>query len=232
MSGLSSARVVLCAGGGLLVASGWLDPLRAVAGALGASIGATRAVVDAVQFDGGQFDASSLVGASGVVIGPELYVGLGVSGAPFHDVGEPAHVVAVNTDVGAALMRRADLALPTDAAALLAALADRLGGFAPGGFAPGGFAPGGFAPGGFAPGSFALGSSAVGGFAVGGKVAGGARVGVRKRHVPGGGPHERLRALIGESGPVRPSAPLGAADAADALIGFLRHHGYLGDSPE
>ena len=42
-------------------------------------------------------------------------------------LGQPDHVIAVNTDASAPMMAMADLAVVTDARALLRALADRLG---------------------------------------------------------------------------------------------------------
>lgn len=122
MSALGRASVVVCAGGGLLGGSprAVVTALTDVAGALGGEVGATRAVVDA-----GWFGPGWLVGASGVAISPTLYLGFGVAGTGFHEIGAPRHVVAVNTDPAAPLMARATLPLRTDAVALLDELALR-----------------------------------------------------------------------------------------------------------
>ena len=122
---LGRARVVVGAGGGLLGGSpGVVRALLAdVAGALGGEVGATRALVDA-----GWFGPERLVGVSGVTIGPVLYLGFGVAGTVFHEIGHPAHVIGVNTDPGAPLLVRATLPLCTDATALLTELAPRLRG--------------------------------------------------------------------------------------------------------
>ncbi|SHN48137.1 FAD-binding protein [Cryptosporangium aurantiacum] len=196
---LSDAAVVVCAGGGMLGA----DPravctvLTDVAHALGAEIGATRAVVDA-----GWFGHDRLIGASGVTISPALYLGLGVAGVPFHEIGRPVHVLSVNTDPAAPLSARADLALRTDAVALLPELAARLRGRAHGGRAPGGRARASRAP------------------------------GVDLVVPRGTAHERLRALTGVPSGPARPVEPLGAAAAATALIGFLTHHGYLEESPK
>ncbi|GAA0249865.1 FAD-binding protein [Cryptosporangium japonicum] len=122
---LGRAPVVVGAGGGLL--GGSPRAVRAlladVADALGGEVGASRALVDA-----GWFGPERLVGASGVTIAPVLYLGFGVAGTTYHEIGDPVHVIAVNTDPAAPLLARATLPLCTDAAALLAELAPRLRG--------------------------------------------------------------------------------------------------------
>ena len=121
--GLASARVVVVAGGGVLggFPRAVFGLVTDVAHALGGEAGATRAAVDA-----GVAGRERLVGATGTSIDPDLYLGLGVSGASFHEIGRPVHVLSVNTDPGAPLSLRADLALRTDGAALLTELAARL----------------------------------------------------------------------------------------------------------
>ncbi|SKA17991.1 electron transfer flavoprotein alpha subunit apoprotein [Marinactinospora thermotolerans DSM 45154] len=125
---LWEARRVIAGGAGLMsgpdrgVAAFAL--LSEVAAALGASVGATRPVTDA-----GLLPLDRRIGSSGARVSPDLYVALGVSGAPQHLSGtdHPAHVVAVNLDPGCPMMAVADLGLVTDAAALLEVLARRLG---------------------------------------------------------------------------------------------------------
>lgn len=98
--------------------------LAQVATALGASYGATRVVTDA-----GWAPVSRQIGTTGVVVAPDLYVAVGISGAVQHvsGIGEPRTVVAVNLDASCPMMARADLALVTDATGLVHALAERLG---------------------------------------------------------------------------------------------------------
>jgi electron transfer flavoprotein alpha subunit len=111
------------AGGGGLGDPEHVARLQRVAGALGASVGATRVVTDL-----GWLPPERQIGTTGVTVHPRLYVALGISGAVQHvsGLGDPEHVVAVNLDPSCPMMAMAHLALVTDARRLLAALAARL----------------------------------------------------------------------------------------------------------
>ena len=127
---LSDATRVLAGGAGL--AAGLDDAgaarsfglLVRVAAALGGSAGATRVATDA-----GWTGYERQIGTTGVTVDPDLYVALGVSGAAQHTggIGSPRHLVSVNTDPSCPMTAMADLGLVTDARALLAELARRLG---------------------------------------------------------------------------------------------------------
>jgi len=127
---LADAARVVAGGAGLVTG---LDDTRAtevfsllgrVAAALGGSAGATRVATDA-----GWTGYERQIGTTGVAVDPDLYVALGVSGAAQHTggIGAPRHVVSVNTDPSCPMTAMADLGLVTDAGALLAELARRLG---------------------------------------------------------------------------------------------------------
>jgi electron transfer flavoprotein alpha subunit len=127
---LSDATRVLAGGAGLVAG---LDDVRAsatfallvqVAASLGGSAGATRVATDA-----GWTGYERQIGTTGVAVDPDLYVAMGVSGAAQHvgGIGTPRHVISVNTDPSCPMTSMADLGLVTDAGALLAELADRLG---------------------------------------------------------------------------------------------------------
>jgi electron transfer flavoprotein alpha subunit len=94
--------------------------LEKVANTLGASLGATRVVTDA-----GWTGYQRQIGTTGVVVHPELYVAFGVSGAAQHlgGLGDPAHVVSVNTDPSCPMTAMAELGIVADAQAVLAELA-------------------------------------------------------------------------------------------------------------
>ena len=64
------------------------------------------------------------VGASGTVLEATCYLALGIAGAPQHlqGVAKCEHVVAVNTDLHAAMIERAGLAIVQDAQAVMPAL--------------------------------------------------------------------------------------------------------------
>ena len=61
------------------------------------------------------------IGTTGVVIAPALYLAFAVSGAVQHTagIGAPAHVVSVNTDPYCPMMALADLAVVSDANAVV-----------------------------------------------------------------------------------------------------------------
>ena len=64
------------------------------------------------------------MGASGTVLAADCYLALGIAGAPQHLQGIAGceHVVAVNTDLHAAMIERAGLAIVADAQPVMEAL--------------------------------------------------------------------------------------------------------------
>ncbi|HQV56591.1 MAG TPA: mycofactocin-associated electron transfer flavoprotein alpha subunit, partial [Ilumatobacteraceae bacterium] len=119
-----SPRIV--GGGGGLDHPDRFATLDRVARSLGASVGATRVVTDR-----GWVRHERQIGTTGVVVDPQLYVALAISGAVQHTagLGHPEHIIAVNTDPFCPMMQMADLAIVSDANAvvneLATALADR-----------------------------------------------------------------------------------------------------------
>lgn len=112
---LAEADFVVSAGNGVSD----FEMFRALARALGATPGASRMVCDA-----GLMPRAAQVGASGTVLEASCYVALGISGAPQHlqGVARCEHVVAVNTDLHAAMVERAGLAIIADAQQVMPAL--------------------------------------------------------------------------------------------------------------
>lgn len=123
---LADATRIVAAGAGLGDRSN-LVALEAVAVQLGASVGATRVVTD-----WGWLPVDRQIGTTGVTVDPRLYLAVGISGAVQHTagLGQPAHVVAVNTDGACPMMELADLALVCDGPAYLEALEAALTGIA------------------------------------------------------------------------------------------------------
>jgi electron transfer flavoprotein alpha subunit len=112
-------------GGGAGLGSSEVTAVLAdVAAALGCSIGGTRVITD-----WGWLPFERQIGTTGVIVHPELYLAFGISGAVQHvaGLGDPDHVIAVNLDASCPMMSIADLAVVTDAPALVAELAKRLG---------------------------------------------------------------------------------------------------------
>lgn len=113
---LKEADFIVSAGNGV---TDW-DAFHAVAGALGAAEGGSRVVCDA-----GLLPRGRQVGASGTLVEPRCYLAFGIAGAPQHlqGIARCERVVAVNTDLHADMVKRADLALIADAQAVMPALA-------------------------------------------------------------------------------------------------------------
>ncbi len=90
-----------------------------LAAALRATQGASRVVCDA-----GLMPREAQVGASGTVLSADCYFALGIAGAPQHLQGIAGceHVIAVNTDLHAAMVERAGLAIVQDAQKVMPAL--------------------------------------------------------------------------------------------------------------
>ncbi|WP_072562448.1 electron transfer flavoprotein subunit alpha/FixB family protein [Granulibacter bethesdensis] len=117
---LTEASFVVSAGNGITDFAAF----HALAAALGATPGASRVICDA-----GLMPRDRQVGATGSILDATCYFALGIAGAPQHlqGVAGVEHVVAVNTDLHAAMIARAGLAIVADAQdvmpAILAALA-------------------------------------------------------------------------------------------------------------
>lgn len=118
---IADARVIVAGGRGAGKAH-W--PLvQALAEALGAEVGASRAVTDT-----GLVPWSQQVGLTGATVAPDLYVAVGISGAIQHLVGitHAQRVVAINNDPHAPIFGRADLGVVADLARVLPAMTARL----------------------------------------------------------------------------------------------------------
>lgn len=112
---LTEADFVTSAGNGISD----FEAFRALVAALGATPGASRMVCDA-----GLMPRAAQVGASGTVLDATCYFALGIAGAPQHlqGIAKCEHVVAVNTDLHAAMIERAGLAIVADAQQVMPAL--------------------------------------------------------------------------------------------------------------
>jgi electron transfer flavoprotein alpha subunit len=107
---VSEADVIVSGGRGIKGPENW-PLIRDLQEALGAALGASRAVVDA-----GWIDHQHQVGQTGKVVSPTLYVACGISGAIQHKVGMQGSgvIVAVNKDPNAPIFEFSDLGVVGD----------------------------------------------------------------------------------------------------------------------
>ncbi|MDR0810407.1 MAG: electron transfer flavoprotein subunit alpha/FixB family protein [Gemmobacter sp.] len=117
---LAQADFILSAGEGV---TDW-PVFHHLAAVLGAAEGGSRQVCDA-----GHLPRARQVGASGTLVEARAYLAFGISGAPQHlqGVQRCRLIVAVNTDLHAAMVKRADLAIIADAQEVMPALARLMG---------------------------------------------------------------------------------------------------------
>ncbi len=114
---------MVVAGGRGVSETGFEEYVEPLADALGAAVGATRDAVDE-----GWAPASAQIGQTGVTISPDLYIGLGVSGAIQHTSGMQTSgtIVAVNQDSDEAIFQIADIGVVGDVEEIVPALITEL----------------------------------------------------------------------------------------------------------
>jgi len=115
---LATARVVVGGGRGVGGPEGFA-PLEELAGLLGGVVGVSRVVTSE-----GWRPHRQQVGQTGTRITPEVYLACGISGAIQHMAGcaGAKHIIAVNTDPGAPIVRHADYAVLGDLKEVIPAL--------------------------------------------------------------------------------------------------------------
>ncbi|EXJ11422.1 MULTISPECIES: electron transfer flavoprotein subunit alpha/FixB family protein [Nitrincola] len=116
---LSEAEFILSGGKGI---TNW-DAFHQLARSLGATEGASRVAVD-----DGHMPRDRQVGATGTWVTARVYLAIGISGAIQHLQGIQAcdKVIAINTDPGCDMIKRADLAVILDSSELIQSMLDQL----------------------------------------------------------------------------------------------------------
>ncbi|MEM5788254.1 MAG: electron transfer flavoprotein subunit alpha/FixB family protein [Syntrophobacteraceae bacterium] len=107
---LDSARVIVSGGAGAGDSDGW-KLVRELAGELQAAVGCTRPAVDE-----GLAPLHCMIGQSGRMVNPEVYIGAGLSGEQQHMVGINGAklMVAINNDPKSPVFQQVDLGIVED----------------------------------------------------------------------------------------------------------------------
>lgn len=117
---LTEASLVIGVGRPLIARAEELEALRVAAEKCGAIFGVSRPVVDA-----GVLPKECQIGASGKWLSADVYIACGISGSSYHMMGvrQVRHLIAVNNDPNAPILKQAELGIVGDLFEVIPALA-------------------------------------------------------------------------------------------------------------
>jgi len=120
---VESASVIVAGGAGAEDQDGW-NQIAELAEVLNAGLGSTRPAVDA-----GWVDIETMIGQSGKMVSPELYIGVGLSGELQHMVGivGAKTMIAINNDAKSPVFEQVDYGIVEDCHEFLPLLLKKLG---------------------------------------------------------------------------------------------------------
>ncbi|MGD9238978.1 MAG: electron transfer flavoprotein subunit alpha/FixB family protein [Desulfobacterales bacterium] len=119
---LESAPVIVAGGAGAGDPQGW-SQIAELAQTLKAALGCTRPAVDE-----GWAELETMIGQSGKVVSPELYIGVGLSGEQQHMVGitNAQVMVAINNDAKSPVFEQVDYGIVDDCREFVPALIEKI----------------------------------------------------------------------------------------------------------
>lgn len=119
---LESAPIVVAGGVGAGCIEGWQE-IENLADTVNAALGSTRPAVDE-----GWIGLDTMIGQSGKMVNPEVYIGVGLSGELQHMVGimNPKVMIAINNDPKAPVFDQVDYGIVADCRKLVPVLIDKI----------------------------------------------------------------------------------------------------------
>jgi len=122
---LESANIIVAGGAGAGDLDGW-NKIADLAQTLNAALGSTRPAVDE-----GWTDLETMIGQSGKMVSPELYIGVGLSGELQHMVGirDAKVMVAINNDPKSPVFEQVDYGIVDDCKEFLPVLIEKIKAF-------------------------------------------------------------------------------------------------------
>ena len=119
---LETAPIVVAGGAGAGNLEGW-DQIADLAAVLNAALGSTRPAVDE-----GWVELETMIGQSGKMVSPELYIGIGLSGEQQHMVGVVGAqvMVAINNDPKSPVFEQVDYGIVDDCREFVPVFIDKI----------------------------------------------------------------------------------------------------------